>query len=612
MQHKRWRIAVGLCLLIFLDEFYVKTERLSSVSGRQVPHWNFDQSPVTFVENPENDVGDFYQSNATSDLSTTREKRGVIVAILVGASIVASLANLGFDIYLHIKGCCGVYPSACRYRDEFERTKKTLTTKSRNIDNIWTSAENTKEWVKQCNTQNRELWLEINRIANVEEELIEALSVNVIIGFQNKSTELKGKIRDKNATVLALTLQQLSVEYDSPFNSVKGTLLALTGVVGQVGSILISKAYSSYKINKMANFLKTTEGSRLINAQPKAQKLLGVSKTNINSHFKATAKAQYKANYKPIRGKIASGGAAVLAVITIGLEIYAAVMKVKACQKVRDNAYDAVKNMRKANVDMDGMLVNVREYQRRVTVEGWNKIRSELTKKDVAENLKQLRSLALGAANQSKAMKDAVTAIDNFLSKIRYANYQATFDLQRNLIKGLAGIKYSLECHRNVILATSYMIKHCKNGNGQFSKLWDQSVLHFQLNVRSCLDGTGIAYLTKSKMEEAIKKVAATEKFNPDCILNSKDIRYLVCTWKYKGFSPKATAAQLKLTEQQAQIIMSACPPEPITPHKVNSICQLHKDGVEIDNIVSVVSMPFIKVVQVVIHNCTHTKGLFT
>ena len=72
----------------------------------------------------------------------------------------------------------------------------------------------------------------------------------------------------------------------------------------------------------MANFLKTTEGSRLINAQPKAQKLLGVSKTNINSHFKATAKAQYKSNYKPIRGKIASGAAAVLALVTIGRALH--------------------------------------------------------------------------------------------------------------------------------------------------------------------------------------------------------------------------------------------------------------------------------------------------
>ena len=44
-------------------------------------------------------------------------------------------------------------------------------------------------------------------------------------------------------------------------------------------------------------------------------------------------------------------------------------MKVKACQSVRDNAHDSVKNMRKANKDMDDMLVTVREYQKRVTVE---------------------------------------------------------------------------------------------------------------------------------------------------------------------------------------------------------------------------------------------------
>lgn len=55
--------------------------------------------------------------------------------------------------------------------------------------------------------------------------------------------------------------------------------------------------------------------------------------------------------------------------INSGLEIYAAVMKIKACQTVRDNAYDALKNMRKANGDIDDMLVTVREYQRRVSVE---------------------------------------------------------------------------------------------------------------------------------------------------------------------------------------------------------------------------------------------------
>lgn len=46
-----------LCLLVLLQEFCVNAERISDVPGRQVAHWDFEQSPVTFVENPENDVG---------------------------------------------------------------------------------------------------------------------------------------------------------------------------------------------------------------------------------------------------------------------------------------------------------------------------------------------------------------------------------------------------------------------------------------------------------------------------------------------------------------------------------------------------------------------------
>ena len=244
-------------------------------------------------------------------------------------------------------------------------------------------------------------------------------------------------------------------------------------------------------------------------------------------------------------------------------------------------------------------------------LKGWNKIRSEVTKKDLADVLKQLRSVAVGAATQSKAMKDAVVAIDKFLSKIRYANYQATFDLQRELLKGLTGLKYTLECYRNMIQATSYIIKHCKKGNAQFSTLWDQTILHFSLNSRGCKDTSGVPYTTKSKMEEAIKAQAKVDNFNPDCILNSKDIRYLVCARKYKGYSVTDIAKEFKLTVKQAATIVPHCPPEPLTPHKVNSICRLHKDGVAIDDIVGVLKVAFVKVAKVLVQNCTHTQGLF-
>ena len=57
--NKRWRVTLFLCLLILLDEFCVKTDQISSDASREVAHWNFEQSPVNFVDNPENDVGKY-------------------------------------------------------------------------------------------------------------------------------------------------------------------------------------------------------------------------------------------------------------------------------------------------------------------------------------------------------------------------------------------------------------------------------------------------------------------------------------------------------------------------------------------------------------------------
>ena len=218
--------------------------------------------------------------------------------------------------------------------------------------------------------------------------------------------------------------------------------------------------------------------------------------------------------------------------------------------------------------------------------------------------------MATGAATQSKGMKDAVTAIDNFLRKIRYANYQQTYDLQKGLIKGLSGLKYTLECYRNLVQGTTYMIKHCKKGDGQFSELWDQTVRHYRLNSRGCQDKGGVPYTTKAKMQEAINAQAAKDNFNPDCILNSKDIKYLVCAKKYRGYTASDIAKQYKLTAKQVGILMPACPPEPVTPHKIETICELHKDGVNVNDIIGFIKLDFVKVAGVILRNCTHTQGL--
>ena len=69
---------------------------------------------------------------------------------------------------------------------------------------------------------------------------------------------MQKQIREKNATLIAITGAELEVAFNSPFNTVQGTLIALTGVVGHLGSIIIGKSIKAYKINKVifGNFLK--------------------------------------------------------------------------------------------------------------------------------------------------------------------------------------------------------------------------------------------------------------------------------------------------------------------------------------------------------------------
>ena len=52
-------------------------------------------------------------------------------------------------------------------------------------------------------------------------------------------------------TVLGLSQAQLSTEFESAFSSAKSTLLAITGVVGNSGSLIIGKAIQTYKYNKV-------------------------------------------------------------------------------------------------------------------------------------------------------------------------------------------------------------------------------------------------------------------------------------------------------------------------------------------------------------------------
>lgn len=116
---------------------------------------------------------------------------GFITAVLFAASIIAMLANIGFDIYLQIEGCAGIFPSIKDDVDEFERIRKDLLRRSREMNVHYTQSKNIMEYTKAANFANMGIMLEVNRIMSVTNDIMEALSPQDVNRFINKSYELK-------------------------------------------------------------------------------------------------------------------------------------------------------------------------------------------------------------------------------------------------------------------------------------------------------------------------------------------------------------------------------------------------------------------------------------
>ena len=59
---------------------------------------------------------------------------GLFGAILFGISLITMFANIGLEIYLKYKGCCGIYSSICGDQKTFKRMRADLEKKSQIVD----------------------------------------------------------------------------------------------------------------------------------------------------------------------------------------------------------------------------------------------------------------------------------------------------------------------------------------------------------------------------------------------------------------------------------------------------------------------------------------------
>ncbi|KAK3705183.1 hypothetical protein QZH41_013978, partial [Actinostola sp. cb2023] len=335
----------------------------------------------------------------------------------------------------------------------------------------------------------------------------------------------------------------------------------------------------------------------LVNARHgKAAKILGVNKVGLNAHIKQSAVGNQKHKFKAGRyGKILKGVNYVSAVITLGVEIYSAIMKIKQCRAIADNARNGLIKIRKAKAELDRVYNNINGYITLVDTRGFQYIKGQLAGQNFLLELVKAKDLLKAAGKQSANLTRAAGVIQNYLANIRDANSRQTYQLSKALAGALSQVKFLYDCYVNKLRLVNYVSERCKNGTKALSVLYAEAIISFNtggiVNDKTCKNDAGVAYFTAADMQKNWDVKAKLLKLSSDCILNSKAKKLEACRLfhpvKYPcpvSFSKlkkdlvgkDQIARDMGLSRAQVDALTANCPLTPLTPKEKGQVCRLH------------------------------------
>lgn len=498
-----------------------------------------------------------------------REKR-LVLAVLFAISVFATLANIGFDIYLKVKKCCGLYPDACKYERKFVALKDELKRRASEMNDHYTISKNILAYLKSTNNYNAEIWQNVKRIMVLTNEIVETLDTSIIVKYNNKSAELRREIRKHNETAKNMDILAVSTEFQSVFDSVEGTLLTIAPIVGLLGSAAISKSFTWYKTYKAAEALKST-GNVAALKNVKVAKVFGVK--NVNTFIKSTATAQTRALTTATRfSKFLSFATGAMSVLTIGFEIYSAIMKVKACQKVRDNAVNSYNAIYPEKAKFKKSEDNLVAFRSNLT-KSYNHVKSQIISDAFLGYVKQIHQMVASSDKTPPYLKKAGREIQNFQDQIKAASKIKTTKLQKLLYNALTNVTYTWQCYGNKIKTVSYAYKKCLVGEASMELIWKNAIKNFETNNYECTTATGQSYTTYRATKTYVETRMQKEGYQKDCVLNNRDLFRLACTYYVQGFTDVQNGGKTGLTVTQVEYFKKICPPATVTPKVSNLIC---------------------------------------
>jgi len=544
----------GFLLSLILSTQYIH------IAGHVHFHQNEDGENAVCVRSFENED--------TCPLQKPKEKR-LVLAILFAISIFATLANLAFDLYLQIKGCCGIFPVACTYRDEFNVIKDDLKKRADTMNDDYTVCTNLLEYIRGVNQNNQDIWAELLRIMVLQKRIITTLDTEILNKYNNKSTELKIALEGHNRTIAMWGEAEITTDYNGVFSSVKTAAIGLAPLVGMLGFAAIKSGIQWYKGYKIAQTVKSN--AHLLSSSTKASKVLGVS--SVNTYVKGTVNAQTKAVSAASKmSKFAKFASGAMSVVAIGLEIYMAIQKVKACETVRDNAKNARDTLKPEQAKFKVTEDQLVEFEANLT-QSYGYAKGNVSSDVFLNHTMLLKKLAQGADVQPDDLKAASVNIQKFHDSIRGANKDATINLQKSLITAMKSIEYTWDCFDKKISTVTYVYDHCKRGTNTLNWLFTNAAKSFLAFSNKCTNSLGHTYVTFAETDTYVSGRMDAEGYLKDCILNNVDVRLLVCSQYAQDYPNAEIASMNELTLIQANYIISKCPPASVTPMVATLIC---------------------------------------
>ncbi|XP_048577727.1 uncharacterized protein LOC116618315 isoform X4 [Nematostella vectensis] len=598
------RRALFLCLLVLLQEFgpahFAKLAQNDFLSDREF----LDSEDEDNADDQETGSNLVPQTPITQSSAKKSRIKNVYTVVKYGAQFsnaLTSTTSLAIAIYQAIEGCCGQFPKACEYRDEFIKMKTQVKEQSALADNLQREAENLQTWVKTNIDRYSELKKELEDINREQDNILKSMNIDIELTLNNKTKDIVDAIKAKNNTRDELDYLQVSDMYESAIENALNIGFPLL-------TLLISGGGAAYQFAKKSRaheevFKLERRNAIRLKTPPNAQ--IARRKTSLIKNFKTKyrqLKSRLNTKFSRSIRYVKNIGKAfdlALSIFSSAFAIYNVIDQAKKCEERRDDAKEARDTMAKALENFDEAIQNI-TTSKETMYSAFEDVRKELVAENLMNLLEDIKQV-LDNADPTPELIEAANGIENYrLNMPKDISPNQTYKHQENLINSLNQVPFTLSCYTQKVKMLTSILNGCRDGTKSFDDLYSDATSLYGSEARKCERKIGAFYVTKETLKEEIEKVMKKENLSPVCSVNNPTTKSLACLKKNDGLTAEDIAAEMEIDKDAIVLLLEDCPKEGLNPKQKRQVCNLRKTIAKNEIIADLLEFDLAKVKEVV------------